>query len=106
MLPSADDPRLTFAFYRSDYSPPRFAYANDEFDALYEESMDLDYINETAEIIELCQQMEKIIAVDDLVNIPLYERPEKVVFSDRVKLPVDHFIVGWGFGEIYCELVD
>ncbi len=106
MLPSADDPRLTFSFYRSDYSPPRFAYASDEFDALYEEAMDLDYINETAEIIELCQQMEKIIAVDDLVNIPLYERPEKVVFSDRVKLPVDHFIVGWGFGEIYCELVD
>ncbi len=106
MLPSADDPRLTFSFYRSDYSPPRFAYASDEFDDLYEEAMDLDYINETAEIIELCQQMEKIIAVDDLVNIPLYERPEKVVFSDRVKLPVDHFIVGWGFGEIYCELID
>ena len=106
MLPSADDPRLTFAFYRSDYSPPRFAYANDEFDELYEEAMELDYINETEEVIEICQQMEKIIAVDDLVNIPLYERPEKVLFSNRVKLPVDHYIVGWGFGEIYCEIVD
>ncbi|MBR4303805.1 MAG: hypothetical protein IKT81_00600 [Clostridia bacterium] len=105
MLPGADDPRRTFGFYRSDYSPPRFAYKNEDFDELYYEAWELDFINENEEVIEICQQMEEII-LHDLVNIPIYERPEKVIFSDRVKLVAGGYVEGWGFGERYMTIVD
>ena len=49
--------------------------------------------------------MEKMI-LDDLVNIPIYERPDKVIFSDRVKLVAGGYVEGWGFGERYMTIVD
>jgi len=97
LLPTASDPRGTFSFYRSDYSPPRFCYNNPEFDALYDSVMTLELEADNAKIIEGCQKMEKML-LDDLVIIPLYERPNKVVFNERVNLPAGKYITGFGFG--------
>ena len=103
LLPSASDPRATFNYYRSDYSPPRFCYANPEFDAWYAEAMSYDLEADNAKVIELCQKMEKQL-LDDLVNIPLYERPNKVLFNEKITLPAGGYIVGWGFGEAYMTI--
>jgi oligopeptide transport system substrate-binding protein len=103
LLPSANDPRSTFNYYRSDYTPPRFCYAKPEFDALYAEAMTYDLEADNAKVIELCQKMEKML-LDDLVNIPLYERPNKVLFREGIKLPAGQYIVGWGFGEAYMTI--
>ena len=103
LLPSANDPRATFNYYRSDYSPPRFCYANPEFDAWYAEAMSYDLEADNDKIIELCQKMEKQL-LDDLVNIPLYERPNKVLFNEKITLPAGGYIVGWGFGEPYMTI--
>jgi len=97
LLPSANDPRSTFTYYRSDYSPPRFCYNNPEFDAVYESIMNLHLEEDNEAIIEGCQTLEKMI-LDDLVIIPLYERPNKVLFNEKVKLPADGYISGFGFG--------
>ena len=105
LLPSATDPRASFRFFTSDYNPPRTKWSNAEFDELYNRAMLLDlYSEENADtIIEMCQKMEKIM-LDDLVVIPLYEKPDKVLYSERVHLPVDHFVIGYGFGERYMTI--
>jgi len=103
LLPSASDPRSTFTFYRSDYSPPRFCYNNKEFDAIYESIMNYDLEAENDKIIEGCQKMEKMI-LDDLVIIPLYERPNKVLFNEHVNLPANGYITGFGFGTRWATI--
>ena len=103
LLPSATDPRDTFNFYRSDYTPPRFAWNDPDFDKLFADSMKLDLENENDAIIEACQQMEKIL-LDELVNVPIYERPNKVLYSTRIHLPVEEYVIGYGFGEKYMTI--
>ena len=98
LLPSATDPRDTFTFYRTDYNPPRFAWGTPEFDKLYYDSMALDLEKDNDKIIEMCHVMEKTL-LDELVNVPIYERPNKVLYSTRVHLPVKEYVVGYGFGE-------
>ncbi len=105
MLPSAIDPRASFRVFISSYNPPRVKWENKEFDALYDKSLELDLYdeNEAEEIVRLCQQMEKMM-LDDLVVIPVYEKPDKVLYSERIHLPVSHYIVGFGFGEKYMTI--
>jgi len=103
LLPSANDPRSTFTFYRSDFTPPRFCYANPEFDAIYDSIINYDLEAENDKIIEGCQKMEKII-LDDLVIIPLYERPNKVLFNEKVNLPAGRYITGFGFGTRWATI--
>ncbi len=99
MLPSATDPRAGQKFFISSYSPPRTSWHSDVYDDLYEQAIVLDLYNEieAEKIVDLCQQMEKIL-LDDLVIVPIFEIPTKVLYSDKIHLPVDHYIVGYGFG--------
>ena len=105
MLPSAEDPRASFKAFTSDYNPPRVKWENKEFDEAYAESMVLDLYDEnnTQKIIELCQKMEKLM-LDDLVIIPLYERQNKVLYAERIHLPVDNYVIGLGFGNEYMTI--
>ncbi|MBR4304268.1 MAG: hypothetical protein IKT81_02935, partial [Clostridia bacterium] len=103
LLPSANDPRATFNYYRSDYTPPRFCYANPVFDDKYAEAMSYDLEADNDKVIALCMDMEKML-LDELVNIPLYERPNKVLFNEKITLPAGGYIVGWGFGESYMTI--
>ena len=60
LLPSAQDPRAGFNYYRTDYSPPRFAWNDPQFDAWYYEAMSLDLEKDNDKVIELCMKMEKM----------------------------------------------
>ena len=105
MLPSATDPRASFKAFTSDYNPPRVKWENKEFDDAYNKAMLLDLYDEddAATIIELCQKMEKLM-LDDLVIIPLYEKQDKVLYSERINLPVENYVVGFGFGTLFMSI--
>jgi len=101
--PSANDPRQTFSYYTSTYSPPRYKYSNPEYDAMYATVMNLDLESENDKIIAACLKMEEMI-LNDRVAIPVYERPEKTVFHERVTLPADGYITGFGFGTRWATI--
>ena len=67
--------------------------------------MKLDLEADNAAIIEACQKMEKIL-LDELVNVPIYERPNKVLYNPRIQLPVKEYVVGYGFGEKYMTITE
>ena len=96
LLPSAQDPRATFNYYRTDYTPPRFAWNDPQFDAWYAEAMSLDLEKDNDKVIELCMKMEKML-IDTLCNVPVYEIPTKAVFSENFHLPAGGYIIGLGF---------
>jgi ABC-type oligopeptide transport system substrate-binding subunit len=96
LLPSAKDPRATFNYYRSDYSPPRFCYGDPVFDNWYAEAQALDLQKDTDKIVELCQKMEEKL-LNELAVIPFYETATKVMFSENMNLPAGRYVNGLGF---------
>ena len=99
LLPSADDPSASFAFFISTYSPPRFCYANPEFDELYQKSCSLEACLDSSLKVKYCQEMEKII-LDELIIVPVYETESKKLFADKIVLPTKDqgYVTGFGFG--------
>jgi hypothetical protein len=104
LLPSADEPTASFNFFISAYSPPRFKYADAEFDAMYEQSISLEANLNNDLKIELCQKMEKKILQERII-VPVYETESKKLFADHIILPTanEEFVTGFGFG--YPEFV-
>ena len=96
LLPSAKDPRATFNYYRSDYSPPRFCYGDPVFDNWYAEAMSYDLEKDNDKIVELCQKMEEKL-LTELAVVPFYETPTKVLFAEGFNLPYGHYVTGVGF---------
>ena len=104
-LPSANDPRQTFKFYLSNVQPPRFFWTSDELDELFADSMELDLETQNEEVIEYCKKMEKLM-LDEMVIVPVYEIPTKVLYETNVQLPADGYVIGWGFGNQYMTMAD
>ncbi len=107
LLPS-EEPLETVKFYASSYKPNRFYWNNLDnlarFDELYNEA--LGSLTDNDKLISLCQQMEKILLVDECIQVPLYEVPTRELFSEHIQLPVDHYVNGWGFGVKYGAFID
>lgn len=97
LLPAATDPTAQFKPWVSTYYPPRTLWVNEEFDSLYAQSVSVEAMKNNDLRIELCQKMEKIM-LDELVVIPVYEIADRVMFNDRIVLPVEEYNVSEGFG--------
>lgn len=106
LLPAATDPTAQFRPWISTYYPPRTLWVNEEFDALYARSVSVEAMKDNDLRIDLCQQMEKIM-LDELVVIPVYEIADRVLFNQRIQLPVTEYNVSEGFGyPSYVSIVD
>ena len=97
LLPSKENPRAYFNYFKSSYSPPRFCYNSASYDAKYEEASKLDLEKDNERIIELCLEMEKEL-YDYRINIAMYIDPTKVLFQENIELPAGGYIPGFGFG--------
>ena len=104
-LPTANDPRQTFKFYLSSVVPPRFYWTSDKLDQLFEQSMALDLEAQNEEVIKLCMEMEKLM-LDEMVIVPVYEIPTKVLYETNIQLPADGYVIGWGFGNEYMSMTE
>ncbi|MBO5973604.1 MAG: ABC transporter substrate-binding protein, partial [Clostridia bacterium] len=98
LLPSAKDPRATFNYYRSDYTPPRFCYGDPVFDNWYAEAMSYDLQKDTDKIVELCQKMEEKL-LTELAVVPFYETATKVLFAEDLVLPAGRYVNGLGWDQ-------
>ena len=103
LLPSKENPRAYFNYFKSTYSPPRFCYADPAYDAMYEEASKLDLEKDNARIIELCLAMEKQL-YEDRLNIAVYIDPTKVMFAENVVLPAGGYVPGYGFGDEWIAI--
>ncbi|MBR3865554.1 MAG: hypothetical protein IKM67_02440 [Clostridia bacterium] len=110
LLPS-DGPIDTMKFWDPDYSTKSMCWDNipewaETFRAIYDQAELANQQNEEEKVVELCLEMERLLVDEWYLRIPIYELPSKVLYSERVKLPVDQRVNGYGFGEYYAEIVD
>ena len=67
--------------------------------------MELDLEADNAKVIDYCMQMEKLM-LDEMVIVPVYEIPTKVLYETNVQLPADGYVIGWGFGNEYMSMTE
>ena len=97
-------------FWDPDYTTKSMCWDNipewkAQFGAIYDEAETALQSNDEAKLVERCLEMERLIVDEWHLRIPIYELPSKVLYSERVKLPTDERINGYGFGEYYAEIV-
>ena len=110
LLPS-DGPIDTMKFWDPDYSTKSMFWDNIPewaaiFGAKYDEAELASQSNDEKKVVELCLEMERLLVDEWYLRIPLYELPSKVLYAERVKLPVNERVNGYGFGEYYAEIVE
>lgn len=103
---STTDPWNGLKVYSSMYSNKNEPYYNDEFDELWEKAnFDLESKLDPLYRLELTREMEKI-ALDDVAACPVYEPTGYYMVSERIELPSDGYIPGYGFGYTLSRIVD
>ena len=110
LLPS-DGPIDTMKFWDPDYTTKSMCWDNIPewaaiFAAKYDEAIVASQSNDEKKVVELCLEMERLLVDEWHLRIPIYELPSKVLYSERVKLPVNERVNGYGFGEYYAEIVE
>ena len=61
--------------------------------------------NYDAVVLQVTQYLEKLM-LDEMVIVPVYEIPTKVLYETNVQLPADGYVIGWGFGNEYMSMTE
>ena len=92
--------------YTSMYTNKNEPYSNAEYDALWNEAnYDLKAKLDPAYRLELTRKMEQI-ALDEVAVCSVYEAPGYYLIGDRVTLPSDGYIPGYGFGYDLAKITE
>ena len=58
-----------------------------------------------ARLLEETAKLEKIY-LDKVIQIPMVQAVSYTLISDRLELPVDEYVPGFGWGIIYADIVE
>jgi len=94
-------PYQIFYYYTSFYSNHPNNFLDDEFDAQYKvcEGLAADYMA----CLEQTAELERIYLAK-VINIPIVQEVSYTLFSDRIELPVNTYIPGYGWGTLYGDI--
>ena len=97
-------PYMCFYYYLSTYATAPNNYFDEEFDAQYAVCDAPELKNDYDRMLQETKKLEEIY-LEKVIHVPTVQRVVYEMFSDRVKLPVDRYIPGLGWGTIYGDIV-
>jgi oligopeptide transport system substrate-binding protein len=98
-------PYMGFYYYLSTYGTAPNNYFDAEFDAQYAVCDDPAIKGDYEKILEETEKLERIY-LDKVIHVPTVQRVVYEMFSERVKLPVQRYVPGLGWGTIYGEIIE
>lgn len=98
-------PYTALQYFRSDYSARPNTYVAERFDELYAELSKEETRLDPQLMVELTAELEKVY-LDEVMGIPVGQIYNYVLYSDRVKLPVNRYVPDFGFGAMFGEIVE
>ena len=109
LLPS-DQPIDTMKFWDPSYTTKSLCWDNipewrAQFQEIYDQAELAHRENDEEKVVELCLEMERLLVDEWHLRIPLYELASRTLYSERVQLPTDERVNGYGFGEYYSKIV-
>lgn len=100
---SRNYPHTCFYYYLSTYSSHPNNYFSEKFEEQYAvcESLRDDY----DAMIAATQVLEEIY-LDEVIQCPVVQSVNYEMFADRLQLPVDQYIPGFGWGAAFGDIVE
>ena len=97
---SRQNPYTAFYYYTDQYSSPPNNYFSDKFNAKYRECQ---AATNYAEEMKLTKELEEIM-LDEVVICPMVQNASYNVYSERIILPVQNYIPGFGWGAMWGDI--
>ena len=98
-------PYTCFYYYRRAYESHPNNYFDDEFEAQYDVCDSDEVKSDYARLLEETAKLEKIY-LDKVIQIPMVQAVSYTLISDRLELPVDEYVPGFGWGILYADIVE
>lgn len=101
---SRNYPHQAFYYFRSAYATHPNVYTSDRFDAQWdycESIKDGDY----DELLKATYDLE-MIYLEDMVNVPVVQSVSYTLFSERLVVPMQTYIPGFGWGTSYGDIAE
>ena len=98
-------PYSCFYYYRRAYESHPNNYFDDEFEAQYDVCDSDEVKADYARMLEETAKLENIY-LDKVIQIPMVQEISYQMFADRLELPVDTYVPGFGWGVIYGDIAE
>ncbi len=95
-------PYACFSFYISSYGTSPNDYFTDAFDAQYAVCDAPELKSDYNKMLDETKKLEEIY-LEDVIHAPIFQNINYEMFSDKIILPVDHYIPGVGWGLLYAD---
>ena len=98
-------PYACFYYYLSTYDSHPNNFFDEEFEAQYAVCDSEEVKSDYARVLEETAKLENIY-LDKVIQIPLVQAVGYQMISDRLELPVDEFVPGFGWGIMFADIVE
>ena len=98
-------PYTCFYYYLSTYDSHPNNFFDEEFEAQYAVCDSEEVKSDYPRLLEETAKLENIY-LDKVIHIPMVQGVGYQLISDRLELPVDEFVPGFGWGLIYADIVE
>lgn len=95
-------PYACFCFYISSYGTAPNNVFSDEFDAQYAVCDAPEIKRDYTQMLEETKKLEEIY-LEQVIHVPIVQSVAYEMFSDHLKLPVDRYVPGLGWGVLYAD---
>lgn len=97
-------PYQCYYYFLESYS----AHPNNYFDKEFDDQFAACEAVKEGDYETILQETEKLerIHLDKVINIPVVQCVNYIMFSERLDLPVDNYIPGFGWGTMYADIAE
>ena len=98
-------PYTSFYYYLSTYGSSPNNYFVPEFEAQYAVCDAPELKTDYSKMLDETKKLEEIY-LEYVIHIPVVQNVNYELFSDRLQLPVQTYIPGFGWGSIFGDIVE
>lgn len=98
-------PYAAFQWFIDTYDHRPNSYSGETFNEVFQSARTEEVRLDRELLIKKSAEVEKVY-LDEVINVPLYQSYYYTVYSDRIQLPFDEYVSGFGFGSIYGDVVE
>lgn len=98
-------PFMAFRYFTASYANHPNPYISADFDALYN-ACNTETVKMNADLmVEMTAELERVY-LRDVVNVPVYEPVNYVMYSEKLILPCTEYVPGIGYGVMFADVAD
>ena len=98
-------PYTCFYYYLSSYDSHPNNYFDEEFEAQYAVCDSEEVKSDYDRMLQETQKLEEIY-LEKVIHVPVVQDVNYEMFADRLELPVETYLPGFGWGLIFADIVE